>query len=182
MNIKDSRYKNLLYVGLITLMIAISAFISIPNPYLPFTLQMLVVFVIPAIFGSRLSFYGVLLYLVLGLIGLPIFASGGGISYFLRPSFGFLIGFLFAVIPSGVIAKRMDNLYGYILSTLASLLIIYSIGFIYFYLSINYLQHKAMDISTALDVSVYPFILPAVIKVIVAIILIVVIKKIFKMK
>ena len=182
MNIKDSRYKNLLYVGLITAMIAVSAFMNIPNPYLPFTLQMLVVFVIPAIFGSRLSFYGVLLYLVLGLIGLPIFASGGGISYLMRPSFGFLIGFLLAVIPSGIIAKRMDNVYGYTLSTLVSLVIIYSIGFIYFYLSINYLKDKAMDISTALDLSVYPFILPAILKVVVAIVLIVIIKKIFKRK
>lgn len=179
---KDNRYKYPVYIGLITAMIAISAFIRIPNPYLPFTLQMLVIFIIPAVFGSRLSFYGVVVYIVLGLIGLPIFASGGGISYFLRPSFGFLIGYLFAVIPAGIVAKRIDNVYGYILSILISLSIIYLFGFLYFYFNINYIQDKAMDIDTALKVSLLPFMLPEIIKMIMAILLIPAIKRIFLSK
>ncbi len=179
---KNDRYKYPVYIGLITAMITISAFIRIPNPYLPFTLQMLVIFIIPAVFGSRLSFYGVLIYLVLGLIGLPIFASGGGISYFLRPSFGFLIGFLFAVIPAGFVAKKIDNIYGYALSILVSLFIIYLIGLIYFYLNINYVQDKAMDFSTAFKVSILPFIIPEIVKMIMAIVLIPAVKRIFLSK
>ncbi len=179
---KNDRYKYPVYIGLITAMITISAFIRIPNPYLPFTLQLLVIFIIPAVFGARLSFYGVLIYLVLGLIGLPIFASGGGISYFLRPSFGFLIGYLFAVIPAGIVAKRIDNIYGYILSAFISLCIIYLFGSIYFYFNINFIQDKAMDLDTALKVSVLPFILPDIVKMIIAILLIPAIKRIFLSK
>jgi len=171
-----------IYIGLVAAMISISAFIRIPNPYLPFTLQAMVVFLIPIVFGARISFYGVLIYLVLGLIGLPIFASGGGLSYVLKPSFGFLIGYLFAVIPAGLIVKKIHGMVGYFLSGLSTLIIYNIFGLIYFYFSINYIQSKDMEFITAFKVAILPFILPDMIKIVLAVLLAPAILKVVKFK
>lgn len=85
---------NLATVVLGTLLLTLSAKITVPVMPVPVTLQTFAVAVLAAGFGWRIGLATVALYLLEGLSGLPVFATGGGIDYVFRPSFGFLLGYL----------------------------------------------------------------------------------------
>ena len=85
---------NIAIVVLGSLLLTLSAKISVPVMPVPVTLQTFAVAVLAAAFGWRIGVATVALYLVEGLAGLPVFASGGGLDYVFRPSFGFLVGYL----------------------------------------------------------------------------------------
>ena len=72
--------------ALFTVLTAVGAFIKIPIPVVPFTLQFLFTMMAGLLLGGRLGAASVGLYALLGLIGLPIFAEGGGFWYLLKPS------------------------------------------------------------------------------------------------
>ena len=73
------------------ILLTVSSKISIPFYPVPMTLQTLVVYFIAASMGM-VGFYSTFIYVVLGTLGLPIFANGGGIGYIFSPTFGFLYG------------------------------------------------------------------------------------------
>lgn len=137
-------------VSLFAALTAVGAFIKIPIPHVPFTLQTLVVMFAGLILGSRRGALSQVLYLVLGLMGLPIFALGGGPAYILQPSFGFLLGFA----PGAfVIGKILDDgkspSYARILiSLLLGQGVIYLFGLSYLYLNLNFILHKTISISS----------------------------------
>ncbi|MGV3490668.1 MAG: biotin transporter BioY [Devosia sp.] len=85
---------NIVTVVLGSLALAAAAKISVPVQPVPVTLQSLVVALLAAGFGWRIGVATVALYIIEGLSGLPVFASGGGIGYLFAPSFGFIIGWL----------------------------------------------------------------------------------------
>lgn len=85
---------NLATVVLGTLLLTLSAKVSVPVMPVPVTLQTFAVAALAAGFGWRIGVATVALYLLEGLAGLPVFATGGGLDYVFRPSFGFLIGYL----------------------------------------------------------------------------------------
>ena len=60
--------------------------------------------------GSKLGALAVLLYVVIGLLGLPIFAAGGGLAYIVRPSFGYLIGFIAGAYVTGIICEKTNEI------------------------------------------------------------------------
>ena len=72
------RTKNLMYCSLFTALIAVGAFIKIPIPVVPFTLQFLFTTLAGLLLGSKMGAVSVIAYMVLGLVGLPIFSEGGG--------------------------------------------------------------------------------------------------------
>ena len=84
------------YGGLFTALIAAGAFIKITIPVQPvpmhFTLQFFFVLLSALLLGARRSLACVAAYLAIGLCGIPVFATGGGLSYLLKPTFGFQIG------------------------------------------------------------------------------------------
>ena len=73
-----NRTKNLMYCSLFTALIAVGAFIKIPIPVVPFTLQFLFTTLAGLLVGSKMGAVSVIAYMVLGLVGLPIFSEGGG--------------------------------------------------------------------------------------------------------
>ena len=77
------------------ILLTVSSKISIPFYPVPMTLQTLVVYFIAASMGM-VGFYSTFIYVVLGTLGLPIFANGGGIGYIFSPTFGFLYGMVVA--------------------------------------------------------------------------------------
>ncbi|MBS3969060.1 MAG: biotin transporter BioY, partial [Clostridia bacterium] len=74
-------------VAMFASLTAVGAFIKIPIPYLPITLQVFFVFLAGILLGPRLGALSQIVYLTLGLVGLPIFAEGGGLGYVFHPSF-----------------------------------------------------------------------------------------------
>ena len=97
--VKRNRTGNMIMCGLFTALIAAGAFIRIPVPLVPFTLQFLFTTLAGLVMGGRLGALSAAVYTMLGLIGIPVFAEGGGIWYILKPSFGYIIGFIVAIFP-----------------------------------------------------------------------------------
>lgn len=95
--------------ALFTTLTAVGAFIKIPVPVVPFTLQFLFTTMAGLLLGKRLGALSVAVYVALGLAGLPIFAEGGGLGYLFRPSFGYLIGFCAGAWVTGAIAEKAEG-------------------------------------------------------------------------
>ncbi|WP_280707164.1 biotin transporter BioY [Bradyrhizobium sp. BR13661] len=94
-------------IALGTALMALSAKVSLPLPYVPMTLQTLVVLMIGAGYGWRLGSATMVAYLAEGAIGLPVFAGPvGGIAPLLGPTAGYLYGFVAAAFITGWLAER----------------------------------------------------------------------------
>lgn len=119
--------------ALFTALIAVGAFIRIPVPYMPITLQTFFVLLSGNILGGKWGAVSAGLYLSLGLVGLPVFTEGGGLWYVLKPSFGYIIGFVFGAYVTGKIVSMQKNstLMHRFLSGLAGICVIYIIGILY---------------------------------------------------
>lgn len=98
--------RNALLVLAGTVLIALSARIQVPMWPVPMTMQSLVVLLIGMSFGARLAGVTLLTYLAQGALGLPVFASGGGIAYLMGPTAGYLYGFAAAAVVTGWLADR----------------------------------------------------------------------------
>lgn len=149
-----NRIKELVMVPFFTALTAVGAFIKIPIPYVPLTLQTLMVMFAALILGSRLGALSQFLYLIIGLLGLPVFAHGGGPGYVLQPSFGFLIGFIPGAYLMGKFIEDKENLT--FLRTVNALiigqLVIYIFGLTYLYINLNYIMQKPISFYNTLKI------------------------------
>ena len=103
---KTMQTRNLMMCALFAALIAAGAFIKIPIPVVPFTLQLLFTMLAGLLLGGKLGAISVGVYILMGLIGLPVFVEGGGIAYIFKPTFGYLIGFAAASYVTGCIAHQ----------------------------------------------------------------------------
>lgn len=140
--------KKITMMSLFTALIAIGAFIKIPIPVLPFTLQFLFTMLAGLLMGGKLGAISVAMYIMLGLMGLPIFTQGGGLGYVVMPTFGYLIGFLIGSYVTGKIANMVPNpSYKRLLaSNFIGLLIVYGLGMVYYYYISNFYLHTPIGI------------------------------------
>ncbi|MCQ4638248.1 biotin transporter BioY [Anaerovorax odorimutans] len=132
--------QNMVLCALFTALIAIGAFIKIPVPVVPFTLQFLFTTLAGLFLGPGVGAASVILYLALGLAGLPIFAQGGGPGYVLIPSFGYLIGFAAGTWITGKMTEKIaaPSLKQLLTANFSGLAVVYLIGMAYYYLICNY--------------------------------------------
>ncbi|MDC0586051.1 biotin transporter BioY [Candidatus Pelagibacter sp.] len=100
--------KSLLAVIFGSILLAVSSKIQTPFTLVPATMQTFVVLFLGMILGYKLAVYSVILYLLQGSIGLPVFAKGGGIAYLMGPTGGYLIGFIFTAFLAGKIKIKND--------------------------------------------------------------------------
>ena len=126
--------KYLLIVFLGSLLLAISAKIKIPFYPVPMTMQTFVVVLMGMAFGWRIGVATVSIYLLEGIIGLPVFAGtpekGLGLVYFMGPTMGYLIGFLFAVFLAGYLNLK-TNVFFIFIKLILSVSIIYVFGILW---------------------------------------------------
>lgn len=136
---KRGTAKDLAVCGLFSALIAVGAFLKIVIPVgvdtMNFTLQWLFVMLAGLLLGSRRGFLSVGTYLVIGLVGFPVFARGGGPAYLIRPTFGFLLGFLFAAFGIGKVCEllRPSKTKVMMLAVTVGYVIYYGVGILYFY-------------------------------------------------
>ena len=140
---------------------AAGALIRIPTGIVPVTLQTLIVPIAGGTLGPRYGPLSQVIYLALGLAGLPVFAGGAsGPAAVLSPTFGYLLGFPLAAWIMGQCGVRYPRSgYGYVLaSAVAGLAAIYALGVLHLLLHLNYVVGKPTSLLTALGVGVLPFV------------------------
>lgn len=151
---KEFDVKKITITSMLCALLIVSAFIYIPIPFsaIKITLQTMIIFLIGSLLPPIYALICVLLYVVLGLFGLPVFSTGGGPMYIFMPSFGFLIGFITA---SPIMSKINNSAYKtqlvrYIISVITAILIIYIIGVPYLYIILKFYLNKEISFSYAL--------------------------------
>lgn len=125
--------KELILTALFTALMAAGAFIRIPFPLLPVTLQTFICALAGIILGPRLGAISMTVYTLLGLAGVPIFAKGGGITYVFDTSFGFILGFIAGAAVIGKISslQKKPSLLNNLKALMPGLVVIYVIGIVY---------------------------------------------------
>lgn len=132
--------RDLILCAMFVALIAVGAFIKIPIPVVPFTLQVLFTMLAGLLLGGKLGASAVCIYIVMGLLGLPVFTEGGGLAYVLKPSFGYIIGFAVGAYVTGTIANKTSRP-GYrrlLCANFIGLGIVYLFGMVYYYLISNF--------------------------------------------
>lgn len=145
---KKLRIKDMTVCALFTVLIVVGAFIKIPIPVCPFTLQFFFTTMAGVLLGGKRGAISVLLYVVIGLVGVPVFAEGGGFWYVLNPTFGYLIGFIIGSYVTGKLSQKKgwESAFRIFLASFVGLLIVYACGMIYYYVIGNFVINSPIGI------------------------------------
>lgn len=173
--------KELVFTALMAVIIAVCSWISIPTT-VPFTLQTFGVFMAVGLLGGKKGTISVLVYILLGAVGVPVFAGfSGGIGVLFGTTGGYIVGFLL----SGLVYWAMTAAFGeklpiMIVAMVLGLIVCYAFGTAWF--MIVYAKNTApIGLMTALGWCVFPFIIPDCIKIALAVVLTKQLKKYVKL-
>lgn len=163
--------RDMVYIAMFAVLIAVCSWISVPAT-VPFTLQTFGVFVTVGVLGGKRGSLSVLVYLLLGMIGVPMFAGfSGGIGCLLGSTGGYIIGFLFsALVMWGMEMAFGKSRFVLVLSMILGLMVCYLFGTIWF-MTVYARTTGAIGVMTALGWCVFPYIIPDGIKIVLAMIL-----------
>lgn len=156
------------YTAVFAVLIAICSWISIPT-VVPFTLQTFAVFLAVAVLGGRRGTLSIVVYVLLGAVGIPVFAGfKGGIGVLLNTTGGYIIGFLFA----GLVMWLMERLFGrklwaQLLGMILGMIAYLSVGTAWF-MAVYLRQTGPVSLGTVLGWCVIPFLIPDIVKMMLA--------------
>ena len=142
-------------------LICVGSFIRIPMPnIMPITLQTFFVLLTALVLPLKTSILAICGYILLGLIGLPVFSGGGGLGYVLMPNFGFIIGFFIATVTIGVLVQKLKNrkLWHYIIISLLGITVIYISGVLYFAFITNVYNNNNYSVVWFIQTAFLPFV------------------------
>ena len=152
--------RNMILVSFFAALTAVGAFIKVPIGPAPITLQFLFTALAAVLLGPKLGALSQLLYVAIGLMGIPVFTEGGGPAYIFKPTFGYLVGYIVAAYVIGLIVSRYKEPKAMQIFTacLAGVAVIYAIGVPYLYMILNYVAGVDMSFSKALTIGCIVFI------------------------
>ncbi len=158
-----------------SLLIGLSAQLAVRLPFspVPVTAQTFAVLMIGALFGSRRGWVTILLYVIEGTAGLPVFAMGqGGAAVLLGPRGGYLVGFIAAAYVVGLLAEKgWDRRIGTtILAMLFGDALIYAVALSWLF-CLRWVFRVPIGAGSVLAIGLYPFIVGDILKIILAVIL-----------
>lgn len=158
---------DIVITALMAALIAVCSFIAIPVGAVPVTLQTFAVFVCAGILGKNRGAVSILVYILLGIAGIPVFSGfQSGLSVLTGPAGGYIIGFIPAVFVSGLIMQKTDRKIPFTFASfLAGLLICYICGMLWY---VYVFSSGETDFASAFAVCIQPYIIPDVIKLILA--------------
>lgn len=159
--------RDMILISMFAALTAVGAFLKIPMQPVPFTLQFLFCLYAGVFLGGKNGLYSQLLYIGIGLIGIPIFTYGGGFTYIFNPTFGYLVGFALCSYIVGKYTERVEkvNFINIFLPGVLGLAVVYLLGVGHMYMIYNLYLGKAMSISKAIAVGFTPFLLQDLVKV-----------------
>jgi biotin transport system substrate-specific component len=160
-----------MYIAMCVSLLSLCAWITIPFT-VSFTMQLFAVFWIAAVSHWKQSLTAISLYLVLGCLGLPIFGGfQGGISVLFHTTGGYLIGFFFSTLIISLSVRRFGKRTSVLtIAMLLSLLICYLFGVLW-YILLYTTATSSVSVFSALCICVFPFVIPDIFKILLAIIL-----------
>ncbi len=145
-------------------LLVIGAQISMKVGLTTFTFQLFAIYIIAFLCNLKHSTLILTCYIIMGLIGLPVFGSSqGGLAYAITPTFGFVYGF-YAVLLMISLAKNLSKEHPYLklvyytISSLIGLILLYGIGFIHGYLVLNLLNNKGYSLNKLFVLFIAPYI------------------------
>jgi len=150
------RTKDFILVSLFAGLTAVGAFISIPLGAVPITLQLLFTLLSGILLGGNLGALSQIVYVILGLVGLPIFAGGkSGVGIIFSPTFGFLIGYIICAFIVGrfcerLITKKKNLLFNILLTCTLGVMLVYLFGVPYMYIILTRINKVSMTFIGAL--------------------------------
>ena len=153
-----STTKKMILTALFSALIAIGAFIRIPLPVTVFSLQFTFVLLSGMILGANWGAVSCLLYVLIGLLGFPIFTEGGGFSYIFKPTFGYLFAFIIAAYIVGYFREKFGtkSISILILGCVIAMVVTYLIGTSYTYFILNKVANTPISYKLCL-LSLFPF-------------------------
>lgn len=161
--------RDMVYIAVCAALMAICSWISIPAT-VPFTLQTFAVFLAIIILGGKNGTISVLIYVLLGAIGVPVFQGfAGGFGVILGTTGGYIVGFIFSALVMWLVEKLMGHkVVPMIIASVLGLIVCYAFGTAWF--MVVYTKNSgAITLATTLGWCVIPFIIPDLLKIAVAI-------------
>lgn len=140
--------RNLILAALFAALTAVGSLIKIPTPISSFSPLFFFTAISAVLLGPKYGALSQAIYVLLGLSGLPIFTTGGGLTYVFTPTFGFLIGLIPAAVVIGLLMRRLGSSFWEIcLSCLCGLAVLYLIGLPYMHYILTVHLQKEWSIS-----------------------------------
>ena len=144
-----NKTRMMILAALFAALTAVGAFIRFPLGTMSVTLQFMFTAMAGVLLGAKWGAVSQAVYVVLGLVGLPVFTMGGGIGYVMQPSFGFLLGLIPTAWVIGRLTEKENGHRRIALACLAGLAVLYLIGLPYMYLIMKLYLHKSITVWTA---------------------------------
>lgn len=168
---QKSKTYDIVYIGIFAALMAICSWISIPTT-VPFTLQTFGVFLAIIVLGGKRGTLAILVYILLGAIGIPVFSGfTGGIGRLLGTTGGYIIGFLCSALVMWAFEKYFGKgIPATIAAMVVALTVCYAFGTAWF-LFVYIRNTGAVGLGTVLGWCVIPFILPDCVKMALALLL-----------
>lgn len=173
--VKEQKFKltvkEMVYIAMFAVIIAVCSWISIPTT-VPFTLQTFGIFCAVGMLGGKRGTLSVLVYILLGAVGIPVFAGfSHGIGALLGATGGYIIGFLFLALAYWVLTSAFgEKLPVMVAAMVMGLILCYAFGTVWFMI-VYTKNNEAIGLWTALTWCVFPFIIPDLLKMALAILL-----------
>ena len=170
--------KDIISIGIFASILCIFSVITIPISSIPITLSLFAVFFISIILGLKKSLFTVIIYILCGCLGLPVFSGfQGGFNVLLGPTGGYIIGYLFIAVLVGFVSAKIKNF-----SSLKRIFVLFMISFVsmFFCYAFGTVQFSIVTnsgIKESLYLCVYPFIVFDVVKIITSILIAETVKK-----
>ena len=134
------KLREVILCGLFIALITVGTFVRIPVGTDVYTLQFLFTLLAGLMLGARLGALAIGTYVLMGLVGIPVFASGGGPAYVLQPTFGYLVGFILQGWVTGALVRHGVPTFRRALAACAAgMVVLYALGIPYFYFISNYI-------------------------------------------
>ncbi|MBN2008641.1 biotin transporter BioY [candidate division KSB1 bacterium] len=153
---KQINVRYIILVALFAALTAIGAFIKLPIPHVPVTLQTLIVLLSGSLLGWRLGGLSQLVYLAVGLAGIPVFTNGGGPGYVMQPTFGYLASYPLVAVTVGAllryVIRKSGNMdyFKILLVQCIGIIPMFIIGVSWLFVSIHYFLETPFTIKQAI--------------------------------
>ena len=136
--------RRMIYISIFAILTAIGARIAVPLPLVPFTLQTMFCMLAGLLLGPKYGAASQAFYMMMGLVGIPVFTGGGGLSSIFMPSFGYVVGFVACAWITGTVSLKLagkgraPSTWEYLASALAGIAAVYIFGLLHLYVIVNF--------------------------------------------